>query len=101
MVSRANRPQTLPERTTTASNKATNTCSLSIVSIGMPKSKLSSTLSADSPDAAPPIRGQSTPDGHQANMGRQSRLHHRGLMPTICHPHLGMHGANHAEEAIE
>ena len=34
--------QTLPERTTTANNKATNTSSLSIVSIGLPRSLLRS-----------------------------------------------------------
>jgi hypothetical protein len=62
MTSRANRAQTLPERTTTASNKATNTSSLNIVSIGMPGSLLRSSLSAIDPHNAPPKRGQSPPE---------------------------------------
>jgi|688.fasta_scaffold1270920_1 hypothetical protein len=51
------RDQTLPETSTTASNKATNTSSLSVVSIGMPGSLLRSTLSAIDPHDAPPKRG--------------------------------------------
>jgi len=57
-----NLAQTLPETSTTASNKATNTSSLSIVSIGMPGSLLRSLLSAMNPDDAPPKRGQSLPE---------------------------------------
>jgi len=62
MASWANRPQTLPERTTAASNKATNTSSLNIVSIGMPGSPLRSSLSAIDPHNTPPKRGQTPPE---------------------------------------
>ena len=62
MLTREQRAQTLPETTTTASNKATNTSSLSIVSIGMPGSLLRSLLSATNPDDAPTNRGQSLPE---------------------------------------
>ena len=62
MLTPEQRTQTLPETTTTASNKATNTSSLSIVSIGMPGSLLRSLLSATNPDDAPPKRGQSLPE---------------------------------------
>ena len=61
MLTPEQRTQTLPETTTMASNKATNTSSLSIVSIGMPGSLLRSLLSATNPDDAPPNRGQSLP----------------------------------------
>jgi hypothetical protein len=54
--------QTLPERITAASNKAANTSSLNIVSIGMPGSLLRSSLSAVDPHDAPPKRGQSLPE---------------------------------------
>jgi hypothetical protein len=55
------RDQTLPETRTTASNKATNTSSLSVVSIGMPGSIFQSSLSSINPDTEPPKRGQSLP----------------------------------------
>lgn len=66
MLTPKKRAQTLPETTTTASNKATNTSSFSIVSIGMPGSLLRSLLSATNPADAPPNRGQSLPDGDWA-----------------------------------
>ena len=61
MLTPEQRAQTLPETTTTASNKATNTSSLSIVSIGMPGSLLRSLLSATNPDDAPPQSGAKPP----------------------------------------
>jgi len=61
MLTPKKRAQTLPETTTTASNKATNTSSFSIVSIGMPGSLLRSLLSGINPADAPPNRGQSLP----------------------------------------
>ena len=53
--------QTLPERITAASNKAANTSSLSIVSIGLPRSLLKSSLSADSPGGGAPQAGANPP----------------------------------------
>jgi len=57
---KANRAQTWPERTTRGSNKATNTSSLSIVSIGMHGSLLKSLVSAVNPDDGAPHPGGKT-----------------------------------------
>ena len=52
-LTQENRTQTLPETTTTASNKATNTSSLSMVSICMLGTLLRSFVSVRNPDEAP------------------------------------------------
>ena len=78
-----NRAQTLPETTTTASNRATNTISLKIVSIGMAGSLLRFSFSVISPQQAPPKRGQSLPEwglGLQQGVAtgqRRPEPHHR------------------------
>jgi hypothetical protein len=60
-LTQENSAQTLPETTTTASNKATNTSSLSNISIGIPRSQLRSSLSADNPDDGAPHPGAKHP----------------------------------------
>jgi hypothetical protein len=60
-VVRAVGAQTLPETTTTASNKAANTSSLSIVSIGLAESLLRPHSLPTALATAPPRRGQSLP----------------------------------------
>ena len=60
-LTQVNRAQTLPETSTTASNKATNTSSLSNISIGMPRSQRRCSLSADSPDDGAPHPGGKHP----------------------------------------
>jgi len=58
-----NRAQTLPETTTTASNRATNTISLKIVSIGMAGSLLRFSFSVISPQQVTPSGGKASPNG--------------------------------------
>ena len=66
MLTPEQRTQTLPETTTTASNKATNTSSLSIVSIGMPVPCSDPYCRQQTLTTRPPSGGKASPNGDWA-----------------------------------